>query len=102
MEFEQYKGHIKNIDLGKQLPDSVYIHQSALTALPKELSDVLEKIASVLKIPRTDWNILKLYKRDFKIAFLSYPDFESYSYPALKHSYTCNPSALVGQNSLIV
>lgn len=94
MEFEQYKGHIKNIDLGKQLPDSVYIHQSALTALPKELSDVLEKIASVLKIPRTDWNILKLYKRDFKIAFLSYPDFESYSYPALKHSYTIDLSKL--------
>lgn len=94
MDFDHYKNHIKNISIGKQLPDSVYIHESAETALPEELSNVLGKIASALKIPSTDWNILKLYKRDFKVAFLSYPDFESYSYPALKHSYTVDLSKL--------
>lgn len=94
MDFDHYKNHIKSISIGKQLPDSLYIHKSAKTALPEELSDVLGKIASALKIPSTDWNILKLYKRDFKVAFLSYPDFENYSYPTLKHSYTVDLSKL--------
>ena len=94
MDFDHYKNHIKNISIGKQLPDSVYIHQSASTALPEELSHVLEKVASALEIPPTEWNILKLYKRDFKIAFLNYPDFETYSYPSLKHSYTVDLSKL--------
>lgn len=94
MDFDKYKNFIKQVEVGKQLPDSVYIHQSAETALPEELSVVLGKIASALKITSADWNILKLYKRDFKIAFLSYPDFESYSYPALKCSYTIDLSKL--------
>ena len=86
MDFESYKSHIANVKTGKQLPDAVYIHQSAETALPEELSVVLGKIASALKISSTDWNILKLYKRDFKVAFLSYP--------VLKHSYTVDLSKL--------
>ncbi len=94
MNFERYKEIISSVSLGKQLPDSIYIHNSALSEVPSELSSVLEKIASALKIPTTDWNILKLYKRDFKVAFLSYPDFETYSYPALKHSFTVDLSKL--------
>lgn len=62
--------------------------------MPEELSDALGRVASALKISSTDWNILKLYKRDFKIAFLNYPDFETYSYPTLKHSYTVDLSKL--------
>tara|TARA_R110001583_G_scaffold181745_1_gene339089 strand:+ start:572 stop:859 length:288 start_codon:yes stop_codon:yes gene_type:complete len=34
------------------------------------------------------WNLLKLYKRDFKITLLHYPDFETYAYPALHTSIT--------------
>ena len=94
MDFDHYKNHIKNIDVGKQLPDSVYIHESAKEELPEALSSILDKIAVALKIPSSDWNILKLYKRDFRVAFLSYPDFETYSYPSLKHSYTVDLSKL--------
>ena len=99
MNFERYKEIVSSVSLGKQLPDSTYIHNSALSELPSELSSVLEKIAAALKIPVTDWNILKLYKRDFKIAFLSYPDFETYSYPALKHSFTVDLSNLTVRKS---
>ncbi|MCP5018443.1 MAG: DNA phosphorothioation-associated putative methyltransferase [Ketobacter sp.] len=94
MDFDHYKNHIKNINVGKQLPDSIYIHESAEEAIPEELFSVLNKIATALKIPSTDWNIIKLYKRDFRVAFLNYPEFETYSYPALKHSYTVDLSKL--------
>ncbi len=92
MEFDKYKNFIKQIKTGKQLPDSVYIHHSAITDIPEELYNLLITIADTLKISSTDWNILKLYKRDFKVAFLSYPTFESYSYPSLQHSYTVDLS----------
>ncbi|MCG8050219.1 MAG: DNA phosphorothioation-associated putative methyltransferase [Candidatus Thiodiazotropha endolucinida] len=94
MDFDHYKNIIKNINVGKQLPDSVYIHESAKEELPTELFSVLNKIVSALKISPSDWNIIKLYKRDFRVAFLSYPEFETYSYPALKHSYTVDLTKL--------
>ena len=76
MDFYQYKNIIKNINVGKQLPDSVYIHGSAITALPDELSSLLANIATALEFPSTDWNILKLFKRDFKVAFLTTLNFK--------------------------
>lgn len=94
MNFELYKSFVKEIATGKQLPDSIYIHNSALSEIPSELGNVLEKISSVLKILASDWNILKLYKRDFKVAFLNYPDFDNYSYPPLNHSYTVDLAKL--------
>ncbi len=99
MEFDQYKDIIKHINVGKQLPDSVYIHDSAISVLPEELSSLLMKIATALKVSSTDWNILKLYKRDFRVAFLSYPEFETYSYPPLKHSYTVDLSKITVRKS---
>lgn len=88
MNFEKYKDFINFISVGKQLPDSVYVHNSAMSEIPEELVSLLKKIATALSIPSTAWNILKLYKRDFKVAFLHYPDFDNYSYPPLNHSYT--------------
>lgn len=94
MNFEKYKDFISSITVGKQLPDSVYVHNSAVSEIPEELFLVLKKISTALKIPSTGWNILKLYKRDFKVAFLNYPDFDSYSYPPLNHSYTVDLAKL--------
>lgn len=94
MNFENYKKFIKQIPTGKQLPDSIYVHNSALSDVPEHLINVLAKISAALKIPDSDWNILKLYKRDFKVTFLNYPDFESYSYPALQQSYTVDLTKL--------
>lgn len=94
MNFEKYKDFIGSVTVGKQLTDSIYVHNSAVSEIPEELALVLDKIAAALKIPSTAWNILKLYKRDFKVAFLNYPDFDSYSYPALNHSYTVDLTRL--------
>jgi DNA phosphorothioation-associated putative methyltransferase len=94
MNFDQYKSLINHINIGKQLPDSIYIHESAITELPKEITGLLRNTSAALNIPSSDWNILKLYKRDFMVCFLNYPEFETHSYPALKHSYSVNLSKL--------
>ena len=94
MNYENYKSFIACVAIGKRLPDSIYVHKSAITEIPKELISILEKIESALNIRPADWNILKLYRRDFKLAFLDYPDFDTYSYPALKNSYTVDLAKL--------
>jgi len=94
LTFDQYKSHIEGIRTGKQLPDSIYLHRSAISDIAEELEILFNKITTALNIHTVDWNILKLYKRDFKVAFLNYPDFDSYSYPALNHSYTVDLAKL--------
>ncbi|WMS85623.1 DNA phosphorothioation-associated putative methyltransferase [Pleionea litopenaei] len=94
MDFDSYKALIMRVKTGKQLPDSVYIHISAINTIPENIVKVIERITNALKIPSADWNILKLYKRDFKVAFLHYPDFETHGYPALRHSFTVDLSKL--------
>jgi DNA phosphorothioation-associated putative methyltransferase len=88
MEYIAYKKLVASIAVGKQLPDAVYVHESALDLLPDELAKLTLRIASALKISKDDWNIVKFYKRDYKLALLSYPDFDDDSYPALNTSFT--------------
>lgn len=94
MDFPEYRNLVKLISIGKKLPDAVYTHESALGSVPTTLASVTLKIADALKIPDDDWNIVKFYKRDFKVAFLLYPEFETSSYPPLAHSYTVDLAKL--------
>ena len=88
MKFVEYRDHIKSLNQGKQLPTAIYLHRSAIAAvLPTSLLNYILDTINKLKI--TDpWNLLKLYKRDFKITLLNYPDFDTYAYPTLHMSIT--------------
>lgn len=94
MDFPTFKQLVKSINHGKQLPDSVYVHESAITAVPEALAEICLKISAALKIGDDDWNVIKFYKRDYKLTFLNYPTFEEDSYPALHQSYTVDLSKL--------
>ena len=88
MNFVEYKALTKQIKLGKSLPTAIYIHKSALEeALPDLLHTFITNKLKQFKV-RTQWNVLKLYKRDFKLSLLCYPDFDTYAYPALQTSLT--------------
>ena len=99
MEYPRFKQLVNQITIGKKLPDSIYTHESAVAAVPETLSKLIFKIADALKIPDDDWNIIKFYRRDFKVAFLSYPSFDSNSYPPLQHSYTVDLAKLAMRKS---
>ncbi len=88
MDFLQYKQYVAELTIGKQLPDAVYLHKSQIRQVPQALGLLTIKAAEAFKISHASWNILKFQKRDFKISYLSYPDFDSYAYPALKRSRT--------------
>ncbi|UHQ53729.1 DNA phosphorothioation-associated putative methyltransferase [Microbulbifer sp. YPW16] len=88
MDFPTFRDLVHQIEVGKQLPDAVYVHVSAFSTLPDELHSVVIKIARALKIPDDIWNVIKFNKRDFKVTLLNYPGFECDSYPSLHQSYT--------------
>lgn len=86
MDFKKYRELVIQISIGKLLPDAIYVHESALTELPISLQTILKKITKGLNISDNSWNIVKFMKRDFRIALLQYPDFDSYAYPSLHQS----------------
>lgn len=68
------------------MPDSVNTHESALDSIPDTLQTVVKNVANALNVRNDEWNLIKFYKRDFKIAFLAYPSFDDYTYRPLRHS----------------
>lgn len=94
MDYLTFKDLVSKIEVGKKLPDSIYVHKSAFKTLPGTLKILIPKIQSAVKIDKDDWNIIKFYTRDYKITFLNYPSFEIYSYPALSQAFTVDLAKL--------
>ena len=80
-------------EAGKTTPHALYVHQSALTSLPPILR-LLEGCAQNYIGRVDDANVIKLYRTEPKISYLSYPDFETDPHPALDSSLTVNLQTL--------
>ncbi|MBU2925806.1 DNA phosphorothioation-associated putative methyltransferase [Colwellia sp. 1_MG-2023] len=88
MKFIEYRELVKSLRQGKQLPTAIYLHRTAIdSVLPNTLVSLIFDSIKTLNITEP-WNLLKLYKRDFKITLLDYPEFDTYAYPALHTSIT--------------
>ncbi|WP_100913677.1 DNA phosphorothioation-associated putative methyltransferase [Pseudoalteromonas spongiae] len=88
MNAEQFKELVKKVKVAKKLPDAIYFHKDAFAHAPLELKKFVEIVAKALKIPDSKWNLVKLFKADFRLSLLHYPDFFTDSYPALHQSVT--------------
>ena len=88
MEFRSYKELVNTLSIGKQLPDAVYLHERALDTIPLELAADLARSVAALGLDNKEWNVIKFFRRDHKIALLNYPHFFEDAYPALEHAYT--------------
>ena len=86
MKFIDYKQYVSQITVGKKLPTAIYLHESALDCIPEELSLHIVGTIESLNLVKTQWNVIKLYKNDYKVSLLHYPDFDTYAYPALVKS----------------
>lgn len=84
-DFSSYKAAVEGLAIGKRLPDAVYVHQSALSSIPDVLAKLADEIAGDLD---DDWDVIKFFRRDFRVSFLSYPAFFDESYPQLAASRT--------------
>jgi DNA phosphorothioation-associated putative methyltransferase len=93
VKYQEYRTLVtafKEKKVGKHLPEAIYIHKSALSLMPDSLRAWVENIAGKFDISESEWHILKLFKRDFKLTFLSYPSFFDEPYPPIISSYTIN------------
>ncbi|OCH19177.1 DNA phosphorothioation-associated putative methyltransferase [Aliivibrio sp. 1S128] len=85
---------IKQIKIGKHLPDAIYLHKDTLSELPDPLSQFIPAVATALNIEDEHWHLVKLFKKDFRLSLLSYPDFYQDAYPPLKQSVNVDLSKL--------
>ena len=86
MDHEKFKKLLKDIKLGKKLPDAMYLHVDAFDEIPGALSKFTQIVANALKV--SSWNVAKFSRKEFKLSLLYYPDFYEDSYPALEQAVT--------------
>lgn len=94
MDFQEFKVQVKNVSVGKQLPDAVYFHRDALASIPVVLQKFIPAVAKAVSLPDDEWNLVKLFKNEFRLSLLYYPSFYEDSYPALEQSLNVDLSKL--------
>ncbi len=82
---EIFHAHVKQLKVGKRLPDGVYLHKDTFQRELPELSAWIDEkiIAFGRELP---WTVIKLQTRDFGVSLLNYPSFYEEAYPALVSS----------------
>lgn len=73
--------------VGKRTPSAIYVHESALDALPPLLK-LYEGCARRYIGRIEEANIVKLHTQEPMVSYLSYPEFESDPHPTLAQSLT--------------
>ncbi|MDE5179414.1 DNA phosphorothioation-associated putative methyltransferase [Vibrio fluvialis] len=86
MDARLYSQLVAQVKIGKQLPEAIYLHKDAFSALPTALTKFIPAVAKALNLPDEQWNLVKLFKREFRLSLLHYPAFYNDAYPALKQS----------------
>ncbi len=62
--------------------------------LPSELQKFIPAVARAVNLPDEQWNLIKLFKNEFRLSLLNYPNFYSDSYPVLEQSLNVDLSKL--------
>jgi DNA phosphorothioation-associated putative methyltransferase len=75
--------------VGKQLPDDLYVHRSALDSL-EPLLRIYEGCGRAYLGEVEGANIIKIHRRSGKLSYLVYPDFDTDPHPALLRSVRVN------------
>lgn len=71
--------------VGKKMPEAIYVHSSAISAMPPLLR-VYEGCARVFMGDMSDCNVIKLVRDKAQVSYLSYPGFDTDPHPALAES----------------
>ena len=72
--------------VGKLMPNALYIHVSGLAHVPPLLR-VYEGCARVLTGTVEDATVIKLHRKEPKVSYLCYPEFDSNAHPELRSSF---------------
>jgi DNA phosphorothioation-associated putative methyltransferase len=86
---EKGEAHRTGSPVGKLTPSALYVHESAVEALPVPLR-LFEGCARGYLGRVEGANVVKLSRTEPKVSYLSYPDFEADPHPALAEALTVN------------
>jgi hypothetical protein len=89
MTFSKLKAHLETLPCGKRLNHSVYILEGSLAKVDDTLYKFVEELKGKVAAD-SEYNVIKFFTNEFKISFLSYPDFYDEPHPSLKKSFTLN------------
>jgi hypothetical protein len=70
MDFQQFKSLVKEVKIGKQLPDAIYFHRDAMSLVPDVLQQFVPAVAKAVNLPENEWNLIKLFKNEFRLSLL--------------------------------
>lgn len=94
-EINNFLKILPDIKIGKRIGYELYFHRSFLeeeNAFSRELKVVIMDLADRFSIPVGEWNLIKVNKKDAKISYLCYMDFDSSPYPELLKSFSVDAS----------
>lgn len=83
---ELYLNQVNKLRIGKTLPEAKYLHKSALEHESLDLFSLVCAISRALKL-EDQWNLIKLFRKEYKLSLLDYPFFYQDSYPCLATSH---------------
>ncbi len=89
MTFTTLKNNLKSLPWGKKLNHSLYILEESLQIVDVELYKFIADLKTRVEAG-SEYNIIKFFTNEFKISWLSYPDFFNVPHPGLKKSLTLN------------
>lgn len=87
MQFSDYQKHLSVLKYGKRLPSAIYVFREADTDFGQELNQLVTILVTQHQIG-PEFNLVKFRTDEFKVSFLSYPDFIDEAHPALRHAIT--------------
>ena len=71
---ELYLNQVNKLRIGKTLPEAKYLHKSALEHESLDLFSLVCAISRALKL-EDQWNLIKLFRKEYKLSLLDYPFF---------------------------
>jgi hypothetical protein len=87
MQFAEYQRLAGQIKHGKRLPGALYVYREADENFSPELNRLLAQLIAIYRI-NGEFNLIKFRTDEFKISFLSYPDFFEEAHPVLRKAIT--------------
>ncbi len=93
MTATEYMTLVGGLEFGKVLGSAIYVHVDALPALPEALREVVTRVATRAGEEPFRFNVVKLFRREFRLSLLDYPGFSREPHPTLRRSRTCDLAA---------
>jgi DNA phosphorothioation-associated putative methyltransferase len=79
---------LKSLQLGKRLPQGIYMHESCLGSVPRPVAEAAEHARKIAGLEVGTFNVLKFASDSLKVALLHYPRFFEDGFPLLTVSWS--------------